>query len=531
MDNSYRRSSERARLGLREPIGDPGARRRRLVTAPAISTAPPTSAGLPRPLALVVVLAALVTAFLPAWSTVVIPLWLSPGGFYGHGLIIVALVASLLWRDRHAVFGSPEPGCWWYAVAAALFSAVWFVAWAADLQAVTLAAMVAVMLLAGSALLGRRSLWTFGAPFALIWFTVPMWSPIQPALQDIATVVVGLLVNLTGIAVFMEGNLVHIPAGVFEIQRGCSGLGFLLVSLSLCGYLALAYRPYVPRMLALVGIALLSGLAANWVRIFVVIVLAHREGMDHPWVLDHESLGWIVYAVMVFPLLWLGVRWLENGPSRPVQSQAQSGTASVSMPFLAAVVLASSTLPFVALALENMQDARALEPLLLPETAGEFASAQRDEFPWKPVFPEADHTDLATYRHHDGSVVQAFAASYASQREGREVVSIINLLGGEGWFSRGKQQQPLAVAGSTVPLTEQRFESMRGDTLCVWYWYLIGDAHAGTEFDAKIEQVKQTVLGRTDASLVAVATTSGTPSCEPVRRRLADVGSALIATP
>jgi len=187
-----------------------------------------------------ILLGALGMLFYPLLAEQVVPAWLGFDGFFSHGFAVLAMVVMLVWEDRRAIFGSREPGSRLWAGASLAAALCWFLGWAADLMALQLAAMVGVLLTACCAVLGRRSIFSFGLPFALFFVAVPMWSPVQPPLQSLSAMVVERLIRLSGIPVLIEGHLVHIPAGLFEVERGCSGLGFLLVSIALGGYVGRA---------------------------------------------------------------------------------------------------------------------------------------------------------------------------------------------------------------------------------------------------------------------------------------------------
>ncbi len=484
--------------------------------------------------ALVALLGLLGLAFLPIIATAIVPQWFGMRGFYSHGFIVLAMTVSLIWSHRHRLFSATEPGSLAFAVAAGAASALWLVAWAADLLAVELFAVVGTMLLAGCAVLGRRSLWTFGAPFALLWFAVPMWAPIEPPLQLTAAAVVRHLVGWAGIPVYIDANFVHVPAGTFEIERGCSGLGFLLTSLSLSGYLILSVRPAPWRAAALAATAVVFGLAANWIRIMVIVLVGQRYGMESRLVHDHVWLGWVIYTVLMVPALWAVSAWLRPdpkhgaGPAEPPDDRAGArADGRVSARFLALVVAASALLPALSVGLDHLQRSRPLDLTALPPAAGGFRNGGSPNGKWDPDFPQADHTEQALYRDGSGLDVMAFTASYASQRDGHEAVSILNDLGGPGWLADGQRSLTVPAEPRPVRVTEKRFRSDRGK-LCVWYWYRVAGVHAGTDVAAKLAQIRRKLVGRSDAKVMAVAALTQAATCDPVRDELMPLARALI---
>jgi exosortase/archaeosortase family protein len=92
--------------------------------------------------------------------------------------------------------------------------------------------------------------------------------------------VVRAALRLTGVPSYFSGELVQIPAGVFEIQGGCSGLHYFIVGLAVAVLLGELRRdPWRTRLRwVLVGGAL--ALASNWVRVYTIILAGHLTHMQ-----------------------------------------------------------------------------------------------------------------------------------------------------------------------------------------------------------------------------------------------------------
>lgn len=76
-------------------------------------------------------------------------------------------------------------------------------------------------------------------------------------------------------------------------------------------------------------------------------------------------------------------------------------------------------------------------------------------------------------------------------------------------------------------MTEVRLQGSGGRSYHVWYWYRVGDAYVGSEFEAKLEQAKQKMLGRADASVVALGAECTSYTCEDAIAVVSDFYRAL----
>src|SRR5690606_30072698 len=100
-------------------------------------------------------------------------------------------------------------------------------------------------------------------------------------LQALSTSAVTFALSVSGLIAHIEGNLITIPAGRFEIAEGCSGMRYVMVSLALASFYGLFwYRTWVAR----IGLLVLAGvvsMVANWIRIYTLILIGHLTEMQH----------------------------------------------------------------------------------------------------------------------------------------------------------------------------------------------------------------------------------------------------------
>jgi len=462
------------------------------------------------------------------WHTfdLFVPLWLHPRGFYSHGFLLLAMVVLLLRERRFELF---EPGKRTSILFVPLLAAAglgWSVGWLGSVQTLELVSFFFICVFSAGLLLPRHALVAFVAPFSLLLFSLPVWHGLMPVLVSMATTVVGSAFAAAGLTVFIEGSLISVPSGNFLIASSCSGLGFLLVSLSISGYLALSNRCTPGRTLAIALLAVAMGALINWIRIFLIVLAGYYGGMDHILVHEHVWFGWVVFAILYLPYMWLLMR--KVGERRtPTQSGVFRGRVSLSR--LAIALLAAIGIPLIAHAITWRGEDLPVHDIVLPEKVGEYHKHDSAKIVWSPWFRKADHREWTGYRS-DSHTLYAYTATYQRQGEPGEVINSVNRLYGRKWRQIG-ESRVLTDPPTTEILLSHRSTSR---PMLLWYWYLIGDRRVALDWEAKLEQMRQMLLGRRDARVVVLAspceqlTQSAEPSCQQARTRIEILSQAII---
>ncbi|MCK0163998.1 exosortase/archaeosortase family protein [Marinobacter sp. S6332] len=185
---------------------------------------------------------------------------------------------------------------------------------------------------AGWAMLGLAQSLSFIPYILLLSLSLPIWADMVPALVELASIVVGNWVGWFGMTALIEGNSITLPYGRLLIADGCSGIRYFAISILLAMLTSILndyrWRGWLTTLLA----AMTLGLVANWVRISILVVVAYETNMQSDLLTDHETMGWIVYAVFVLPALYFSpVR--QRKPSqngrKPSSSCSKTGIAAV----------------------------------------------------------------------------------------------------------------------------------------------------------------------------------------------------------
>ena len=152
-------------------------------------------------------------------------------------------------------------------------------------------------------------------PLGLLYFITPLWGPLQSVLQQISVIATTHMMSVTSIPVFVEGNMVHIPAGVFEIAGGCSGLRYFITSMALSLLYCFLNFTQTRSVFIFFAVAIVGSLITNWIRIVVIILIGHYTDMQSSVIEDHNALGWYLFVPFIIGLFYLGSK-LEPAPQK-----------------------------------------------------------------------------------------------------------------------------------------------------------------------------------------------------------------------
>ena len=143
-------------------------------------------------------------------------------------------------------------------------------------------------------------------PSIFLIFIMPVWGMLTNILQEISVSLVTYFMSFTSVPTYVEGNFVTIPAGVFEIADGCSGLRYMIVSLAISSLFSFLYINNVKKALGFFALAIFGALLTNWIRITALILIGEYTNMESSLMQDHNTFGWYLYVPFMIFLFWWG---------------------------------------------------------------------------------------------------------------------------------------------------------------------------------------------------------------------------------
>ncbi|MGH8853359.1 MAG: exosortase A, partial [Telluria sp.] len=280
-----------------------------LIPPPGLATPAASTGSAQRVLIVLALLAPFVFYFGTLQS--IVALWDSSETF-AHGYVVAPISLWLVWRKRDVLRTVPLEPYWPALVLVALAGLGWLVATFGEVQVLRQYALVAMFPLAVLALCGRRFAGALAFPLLFLLFAVPFGEVFVAPLIDLTADFTVAALQMTGIPVLRNGTTFEIPSGHWSVVEACSGLRYLISSITLgCLYAYLSYRAWWRRAL-FIGLSIVVPIVANWLRAYMIVMIGHLSNMRLATGVDHVVYGWLFFGVVMFLMFWIGRLWQED---------------------------------------------------------------------------------------------------------------------------------------------------------------------------------------------------------------------------
>lgn len=430
---------------------------------------------------------------------------------YAHGYVVAPISAWLIWRNRRALSAvDPHPN-FWMLIPLAFVGFIWLLANLATVAVVQQYALVLMIVFMVATILGNALVRTLAFPLLFLLFAVPFGEVLLPALMAHTADFTVFALKLTGIPVYREGLYFMIPSGSWSVIEACSGLRYLVASVTLGVLYAYLTYTTLRRRILFILLSIAVPVIANWLRAYMIVMIGHLTSMKHAVGVDHLIYGWVFFGLVMLLLYWVGSFWREDSPS---VVQTQSVTANDNMltvsrwkSILAATVAASGMMTLAPAIASHLQGAARTVPLLhLPRSVGNWQTVAGSLTGLRPQYMNPSAHLSQSYEGRNARV-ELFVSYYRNQRPGAQLISSKNALvhtTDKSWAILGSGERQVEVDGEKMRVLESRLKS--GDTqILAWHWYWIDGHYTSNAYWAKLLQARSMLSGRGDDAAVMVA--------------------------
>jgi exosortase A len=473
--------------------------------------------------AVLILSCAIVLLVVVYWSTAQSMAGLWRTSTYSHAWFILPISLYLGWRIRRDVESlGPSPSFRILPLVPPLAFA-WLLGAMTSTDVIQNFFLVAMIVCLIWGEIGTRAARVLVMPLVFLFFAVPMGDSLIPWLQDFSAWFAIKLLDLTRVPALLEGRIITIPSGKWEVAEACSGIRFLLASLTIgFVYAAVVYRKW-GRRIAFLAASFLIPVLANGLRVYGIILTDYLGGTRLARSADHIFAGWLFLSIITVLLFAVGIRWREEAPKvssndflpqveltrhgLPKEKVTTSATKLVL--FAVAALALASVAPLAAKLLSQKSDTTNLN-LRAPSVALPWSPTGRDLFGWRPVMLAPDAELVQTYEWQN-LVVKLYVAYYESGRaDGKLVSSTNSLFDRVRWQRIGEGSTDARIEGKFVHVHQISVRSA-GASLLVWNWYWADGRFTSDDYRAKWLLAKSRLLRSRLGSAHIVAATEEQP--------------------
>lgn len=442
--------------------------------------------------------------FILYWSTLLsmISIWWRSDTF-AHGFFILPISLFLIWRKRSEI-GRITMRIDFRALAALVaFGFLWMLADTVDVLVVKQYAFVAMIPAIVWLIAGWPMLKSLAFPLAYLLLAVPVGEGLILPMMKMTAAFTVHAVQLSGVPVYWEGFYLTLPSGSWNIVEGCSGVRYLIASVTVgILYAYLTYRS-LWRRIAFVSLSIAFPVVANWLRAYMIVMIGHVSEMKLATGVDHLIYGWVFFGIVMMILFWLGSFWRENTtvPDSPDGARSQSTMPSSDSMRIATVGLVAGLLvlglwPLLGAHLTRAGVERASFELTAPRAQSGWRPLSHPLTDWKPQYVNAT-SELESAYASGRDAVGMYLAYYSGVDQGAELVNSQNVMVQQKhpvWREPYQRAVSATISGRSVEVVESELESS-AQAFLIWHWYWVAGQHTANPYEAKMREAIARIFG------------------------------------
>ena len=452
---------------------------------------------------------------------------------FAHGFLIIPISVWMIWHRRHELAGIELQPNFIGLPVLAFAGFAWLLGHLASTGVVQQYALVLMIPLLVWIILGTSVVRTLAFPLFFLMFAVPFGEFLLAPMMDYTADFTVFALRLSGIPVYREGSFFTVPSGSWSVVEACSGLRYLIASLTLgCLYAYLTYRS-LARRAVFIAFSIIVPIIANWLRAYMIVMIGHLSGMKYAVGVDHLIYGWIFFGVVMLILYWVGSFWREDlDPVAAPDAITIARRREPSLRAIAAATIAAAVIvavwPVAASRME-VADSNTQPVLQPPPAAGGWQPVAGRLTDWTPHFlsPLASFNQIYA---KDSARIGLYIGYYRDQQHGARLITSANTLvlsNNNRWRSIGETPRSETFNDAKVSLIETQLLGASSNLL-VWRWYWVDGQYTVNPYWAKLLQAKSKLFGRGDGGAVVIVYTELHPNPEAVAIRQHDFVNALL---
>ncbi|OUS08105.1 hypothetical protein A9Q90_04535 [Gammaproteobacteria bacterium 54_18_T64] len=455
---------------------------------------------------------AIALIFYPTVESMVAIWWRSET--FTHGFLIAPIVIWLVWEKRKVLARLAPSPQYLAFIPTFIFGFLWLFGHVVAAAVVEQIALIGILLSGLWAILGTRVVWAIAFPLAFLFLAVPVGEGLIPALMEFTADFTVSLLKLSGIPVYREGLFFTLPTGNWSVVEGCSGVRYLIASVTLgCLFAYLSYQSLVKRGL-FIAASFIVPIFANGLRAYMIVMIGHLSSMKLATGVDHLIYGWVFFGLVMFVLFAVGSIWREHElvseDSSPTGHDAGTKPPTGAKPYISAalILLLVCIWPLTAYLIENQPSLKALASLEAPQGRAGWALDTSEAWQWRPVVHGVDGEVHQFYRR-DGISVSIYVGQFLTQNQSKELINSQNVFvvqKSPHWRVTNRSSARLNLSGSEVVVDRAQIKG-GGAHLLTLRWYRLGRQYTANPYMGKLwGGLAKLTFARRDGAYITMTT-------------------------
>lgn len=423
---------------------------------------------------------------------------------YAHGYVVLPIALWLVWRKRHLLMAAPAAPDWRVLIFALGAAILWLLARLMSVNVVEQYAFVGLLICAVWLLLGNRASRVMLFPLAYLLLMVPNGDNFLPQLMNITADITVFTLRLWGLPVFREGTFFSLPSGDWSVVEGCSGIRYIISSVTLgVLYAYLTYQTLWKRIAFSIA-AFVVPILANGMRATLIVLIAHYSDMKLALGVDHFIYGWVWFGIVMLIMFAVGNIWREDTLAEEHHAPAAQVPRLGLVP--AGVLLALVALvAWYAHHLDNRPPL--VSPLAQVGVPAGWSESPAEVTEWTPSWTGLDDQRVLHLQQGEARVM-LYLGWYGAQRQGSELINFDNQLVPQKhpvWRKPTEIARDVEIDGQQLNLHEATADSRSlGQRLLIWYWNRIPGQSTTSALGVKLALGLRELRGADDAGAVVI---------------------------
>ncbi|OAI01089.1 exosortase A [Methylomonas methanica] len=453
--------------------------------------------------------------FFETWQSIV-AIW-SRSETFTHGYLVAPVSLWLIWLRRDH-YRDLRPA---FSTLGLLFIVVsgfgWLIADLVHVAVIQQWAVVGILVGGFWAALGSHVIAQMLFPMVFLFLMVPFGEAFIPPLMEYTATFVVTLIRLTGMSVYREGLFFTLTSGNWSVVEGCSGLRYLISSLTLGSvYAYLNYSSYKKRSI-FIALSFLVPILANGLRAYLIVMIGHFSDMKLAAGVDHIVYGWVFFGIVMFALFYFGSFWHDKDAGGPASSAIDSASDSTLTdsatiykyywPALTITALCIFIWPVASQGLSALQAAHVEVPERFSRPAlPNWQPVVAPDWGWEPSF-KGVVADAKVYLSDGQTIAGMYFANFGDETQGGELVNSQNYLVPQKhpvWRILHDDVIAMQWAADKNGDIEEAVLNSTHRSLLVERWYRVGDKNTANAYQAKWWQLLKRLSGDASAELLVV---------------------------